>query len=46
MGKEQINIDETLLLKVIDNTADDKEMKLFTDWYNRCRGKCQALRTT
>ncbi len=37
MRKEQKNIDETLLLKVIDNTADEKEMNLFTDWYNSAK---------
>jgi len=32
MKKEQEQIDETILLKVIENTADKKERSLFTSW--------------
>ena len=32
MKKEQKHIDETILLKVFDNTADEKEKGLFTSW--------------
>ena len=32
MKKEQEHIDETILLKIIENTADEKERSLFTVW--------------
>jgi len=32
MNKEQEHIDETILLKVIEHTADEKERSLFTGW--------------
>lgn len=32
MKKEQEHIDETILLKVIENTANEKERSLFTGW--------------
>ena len=33
MKKEQEHIDETILLKVIENRADEKERSLFTSWH-------------
>lgn len=34
MKKKQENIDEVLLLKIIENRADDSEKSLFYEWYN------------
>lgn len=35
MQNKQENIDEVLLLRVIENKADDSEKALFTKWYNK-----------
>ena len=32
MKKELVHIDETLLLKIIENRADEKERNLFENW--------------